>query len=170
LDKKIIILGIGIIGAAAYFLTRSSDSSEIGGTFGGTGESSKKEQATNGYSVTETTTEPMTEPIIYNINLPANVFPSLPDPGLSEPWWVKGLTPPTEKTTSNENIDSKKVTLPTGQVLDAPLSGIYKQYRKRVESQRNQTKKEVTQPKTGLLSTRTVAGQKLANILEKIRR
>lgn len=130
MDKKIIILGIGIIGALAYFLTRSNGTSETPGAIGGNGGSKKEETGTE--VVTETTT-PITQPIIYNITFPENVFPSLPDPGLETPWWIKSDEPQVEISSKKEKKSvpltapykpSQQTISETKPSYKAPLRGI----------------------------------------------
>lgn len=99
------IIGIGVIGAGALILMRSTPISQVGGAFGG--GPSKKEEATI-ESVTETVTETPVEPAapIYNVVFPDPSFPTIPEAPISEPWWVTSMDPPSKKATSSDSYEN----------------------------------------------------------------
>jgi len=95
--KYIAILGAGVIGAGALILMGQTPTSQAGGAFGG-GESKKEVVTAEPTLTTETlTTEPLAP--IYNIVMPPPEFPAIPQPAITEPWWVTSLEPPAPATT-----------------------------------------------------------------------
>ena len=130
------IIGIGILGGTYYFLSKSGGISDIGGAFGGSGETKKEivsETATGDplkeiTYVETTTTEPFTQPIIYNITFPENVFPSIPSAPITEPWWVKSveppLTTPITTTTTKKEVKSGGKTYTIGIPPSGSLVGL----------------------------------------------
>jgi len=109
--KYIAILGAGVIGAGTLILMGQPSVSQAGGAFGG--GASKKEVATAVTTEPALTTETLvTEPLppIYNITMPAPDFPAIPQPAITEPWWVTSLEPPAPAKTVSRSKKEKIVS------------------------------------------------------------